>query len=328
MAFTPGRGGSRGGSRGRGGSGGFSRGRGGGSRGGASRGGFSRGGRGGGDRGGGRGGPRGRGGKRPVFDSARLAQQKEEEENQRSDSESASEEEDEAPSSEEESSDSDDEPLPTVRPYSALIQSLTADTGPQAKRRKLEHTPVSKVEEVKEDKEEESDAVVDDADEVEEEEEGPDVATEGLLNDDDDDEQDASDPFEAHFADPDNNILSQRLEAIQKKEGKTEKSILPNVGKAVICVPTSDTSLATLGAISSHCDLKLKQKLTGVISKQRPTFDDLEKTIATHMFGYQDILYCERKPSNSENLRRLACLHAVNHVFKLVLSHAIMKTRN
>lgn len=323
MAFTPGRGGSRGGSRGRGSSGGFSRGRGGGSRGGASRGGFSRGGRGGGDR--------GRGGKRPVFDSARLAQQKEEEENQRSDSESASEEEEEAPPSEEESSDSDDEPLPNVRPYSALIQSLTADAGPQAKRRKLDHAPVPKVEEVKEDAEEDSEAPVEDADEVEEEEEGPDVAIDGLLNDDDDEEEDSSDPFEAHFADPDNNILSQRLEAIQKKQWVTEKSILPNVGKAIICVPTTDkvvSSVAVPSPILSHSDLKLKQKLTGVISKQRPTFDDLEKTIATHMFGYQDILYCERKPTNAENLRRLACLHAVNHVFKLEFSLRINKKPN
>jgi U3 small nucleolar RNA-associated protein 25 len=68
--------------------------------------------------------------------------------------------------------------------------------------------------------------------------------------------------------------------------------------------------------MSGPAELKLKQKLAGVISKQLVEFDGLEKYIAPSIFNYQDILYCERRPTNSEILRRLVCLHVINHIFK------------
>jgi U3 small nucleolar RNA-associated protein 25 len=223
--------------------------------------------------------------------------------------------------SEDDSSDEDDaEPLLAVRSYSALMQSLTADSAPQAKRRKLEHPQEStKVKKVPDSDSEDLNDQAGNADVVEEEEEeGPETATDGLLEDEDDDSEDASDPFEAHFANPEENILSKRLKALQLNQWTTQKTVLPKVGKAVTSLPQTDD--AKIGAVpatvSGPGDLKLKQKLAGVISKQRPNFDPLEKSMATYMFNYQDILYCERSPVNSESLRRLACLHAVNHVFK------------
>jgi U3 small nucleolar RNA-associated protein 25 len=83
-------------------------------------------------------------------------------------------------------------------------------------------------------------------------------------------------------------------------------------------LPQTDVASGVVvpASISGPRDLKLKQKLAGVISKQIPNFEPLEKSIAGYMFNYQDILYCERNPTNSDSLRRLACLHAVNHVFK------------
>ncbi|TVY20352.1 U3 small nucleolar RNA-associated protein 25 [Lachnellula arida] len=301
MAFH----GTRGGSRGRGSGSGAPRGRGG-----------ARGGSRGGARGGPRGGARGRGGfrggKRPIFDSARVAQQKERDD-QKSDSESPSEVEEEI-ESEDDSSDEDMEPVPTVRSYSALMQSLTADSVPQAKRRKLEHP--TEVKEVPGSDSEDLEDQTRDADVVVEAEEGPETATDGLLEEENDDE-DASDPFETHFANPEDNFLSKRLKALQLNQWTTQKTLLPKFGKAVISLPqTDDTKTGMIHTVSGPGDLKLKQKLAAVISKQRPTFDPLEKSIAAYMFNYQDILYCERSPINSESLRRLACLHAVNHVFK------------
>lgn len=289
-------------------------------------------------RGGARGGSRGRGGfrggKRPIFDSARVAQKKEEyedsnskagtllteyrEENEKSESESPSEAE-EQPESEEDSSDEDDEPLPAVRSYSALMQSLTADSAPQAKRRKLEHPdePSKKRKMLDSDSELEPQEEGN-ADLVEEDEEGPETAAEELSEDEDEDSEDASDSFEAHFADPEENVLSKRLKALQLNHWITQKTILPKVGKAVASFPQIDDvkTEAVPPIVSGPGDLKLKQKLAGVISKQTSTFDSLESSIAGYMFNYQDILYCERSPVNSESLRRLACLHAVNHVFK------------
>ncbi|KAF4628077.1 hypothetical protein G7Y89_g10068 [Cudoniella acicularis] len=221
--------------------------------------------------------------------------------------------------SEDESTDEEEEALPTVRSYSALMQSLIVDSAPQPKRRKLDHPQKSEITEKDvESSSERSDKLVDDAEEAEEEE-GPETATDGLLQDDEDEPGDASDPFEAHFANPEDNVLSKRLKGLNANQWTTQKIALPKVGKAVLGIPTttSDAKIPITSAkVSGPSDLKLKQKLAGVISKQNPVFNDLEKYIATHIFNYQDILYCERKPSNSEKLRCLACLHAVNHVFK------------
>lgn len=290
-------------------------------------------------RGGARGGNRGRGGfrggKRPIFDSARVAaHQKEEydnflsnhisetqliddrEEQQKSESENPSDVEAEL-ESDSDSSDEEDAPLPATHSYAALMQSLASESAPQPKRRKLEHPTESS--EAKESPASDFDVVEqgEDADVVDEEEEGPETAIDGLLEDSDD-EEDASDPFEAHFADPEDNLLAKRLKAVQANSWITTKTVLPKFGKVVMNLPQTDvvSDVAVPPAILGPHNLKLKQKLAGVISKQKPNFDPLERSIAAYMFNYQDILYCERDPVNSDSLRRLACLHAVNHVFK------------
>ncbi|KAL2071587.1 hypothetical protein VTL71DRAFT_12822 [Oculimacula yallundae] len=285
-----------------------------------------RGGRGGGFRG--RGGPRGggsgargsssrgrggfRGGRgKPIFDSQRLAQQKEAEDAENSDSEVSSEEED---VSEVESSDEEDEPAPVVRSYASLMQGFTTEAAPQAKRRKLEH--VSQPLPIDEDEEQDLNANLDDDDQVEEPEEGPETAIEGILEDEDEFEY-SSDPFEAHFAVPDDNVLARRLKALELNQWSTQKILNPILGKAVVGLPEKEESkTATPATISSSGDLKLKQKLAKAMAEQKPTFDPLEKAIAPLIFGYQDVFYCERNTTKSESLRRLTCLHAVNHVFK------------
>ncbi|KAH6713106.1 U3 small nucleolar RNA-associated protein 25 [Leptodontidium sp. MPI-SDFR-AT-0119] len=308
MAFH----GSRGSSRGRGSGSSGPRG----GRGGTSSGGFR-------GRGGSRGGPgsrgsssRGRGGFRggrgkPIFDSQRLAQQKEAEDAENSASEASSEEQE---VSEAESSDEEDEPVPVVRSYASLMQSFAAEAAPQAKRRKIDHVPAPM--QPDEDAEENLDAKIDDADRVEEPEEGPETATDGVFEDEDDSE-DSSDPFEAHFATPDDNVLAQRLKALELNQWTTQKISLPKLGKAVISLPEKEESkIAVPLAIAGPSELKLKQKLAKVMVDQKPTFDSLEKSIAPLIFGYQDLFYCERNTARSDSLRRLTCLHAINHVFK------------
>jgi U3 small nucleolar RNA-associated protein 25 len=203
-----------------------------------------------------------------------------------------------------------------VRSYAALMQSFAADVGPQAKRRKLDPAPDSKSAKIVE--EEDSEAAAEDADEVVELEEGPETATDGLLEEDEDALQDASDPFEAHFADQDDNVLSRRLKSIEQTQWSTQKVLIPKFGKVVTSIPETEDTKSSIGLklISGPGELKLKQKLAAVMSKQRPRFNDLEKYLAPAIFSYQDVLYSERRPTNSESLRRMACLHAVNHVFK------------
>ena len=213
-------------------------------------------------------------------------------------------------------SSEDEEPLPVVRSYAVLMESFTAGVRPQAKRRKIDQAPESRP--TKAGQEEDFGAGIEDADEVQEPEEGPETAIDGLLEEDEDDLEDASDPFEAHFADPDNNVLSRRLKSLDKNLWTTQKLSLPKFGKVTMSFPGDEDNGSSTGLkpISGPAELKLKQKLAGFMSKERPEFDEVEKYIAPAIFSYQDVLYCERRPTNSESLRRLACLHAINHVFK------------
>ncbi|KAH7350866.1 U3 small nucleolar RNA-associated protein 25 [Rhexocercosporidium sp. MPI-PUGE-AT-0058] len=308
MAFRGSRGSSRGrgsassgprGGRGGTSSGGF-RGRGG-SRGGyASRGSSSR----------GRGGFRGGRGK-PIFDSQRLTQQEEAEDAENSESEVSSEDEE---GSEPESSDEEEEPAAVVRSYASLMQSFATEAAPQAKRRKLDHVPEPM--QLDEADEENLDANAEDADQVEEPEEGPETAIDGVLEDEDEPE-DSSDPFEVHFAAPDDNILARRLKALELNQWTTQKTILPKLGKALISSPgTEEIKMAMPATVAGPGELKLKRKLAKAMVDQKPTFDPLEKAIAPLIFGYQDLFYCERNTARSKSLRRLTCLHAINHVFK------------
>lgn len=228
-------------------------------------------------------------------------------------------------SDDESSDDEDQESLPAVRSYAALMQSFTSESGPQAKRRKLDQAPDSKS--AKATEEDDLDLVPDDVDDVEEPEEGPETATDGLLEEYEEVLEDSSDPFEVHFADPDNNVLSERLKSLEQNQWASQKTSILKFGKMLISIPQKEDPKTNPSA-SGPDELKLKQKLASVMSKKRPEFDDLEKNIAPSIFGYQDVLYCERSPTNSETLRRLACLHAVNHVFKLVLTPCKLNSTN
>lgn len=193
------------------------------------------------------------------------------------------------------------------------MQSFAAEAAPQAKRRKLDHAP--KPVQVDDD-DEDVDAKIEDADQVEEPEEGPETATEGVREDENETE-DSSDPFEAHFAAPDDNTLTRRLKALELNQWTTQKMFIPELGKVMVSLPGNEESKAAVpSTVAGPAELKLKQKLAEAMSKQKSKFDPLEKSFAPLIFGYQDVFYSERNTAKSDSLRRLACLHAINHVFK------------
>ncbi|KAI1773500.1 DUF1253-domain-containing protein [Hypoxylon cercidicola] len=268
--------------------------------------------------------PRGRGGKprgnrsygrAPRFDNARVADidevEREASEEEKPPSEEVSE--DDASGSE------DEEEQANTRPYLALMQSLSKGSAPQAKRRKLDHQPTEDKSSAK--PEQEDVAIVDedeerDIDHVEEPEEGPE--TEIVADDDDDDDiPDSSDPFETHFVNPDQDLLQKRLKGIQANEwiqSHTEQ----NGWRLIRNLPGKDPSGSTTlpGPIPGPSSLNLKSRLAETASRKRPTFDKLEQVLYPLTFAYNDLLFCARTTKNAENLRRMACLHSVNHVFK------------
>ncbi|KAI8966593.1 DUF1253-domain-containing protein [Daldinia sp. FL1419] len=304
-------------------------------RGGARRGGAPRGRGGFRGRGGGRGGARGgaRGGKSngqrsfgggPKFDSARIVES-EDSEDEVSEKEQILSDDD---ASEEEGSESEDEQeQATSRPYFALIQSLSKQSSaPSAKRRKLD-TQAEEARPSKKSKQEEKQetAVADgdnegeyeerDVDHVEEAEGEPE--NEDESDDDDDDIPDSSDPFETHFVNPDQGEVQKRLKAIEKNEYSQSHSE-QNGWRLIRNLPgKGSTQPAPLPApIQEPSSLKLKNRLAETVNRKYPTFDKLEQVLYPLTFAYHDMLFCGRTAKNAEKLRRMACLHSINHVFK------------
>ncbi len=64
--------------------------------------------------------------------------------------------------------------------------------------------------------------------------------------------------------------------------------------------------------------LKLKRRLIGPAKSLMAQLNTVEGAIAPYVASYHDILFCHRSYENAESLRRLTCLHALNHVFKYV----------
>ena len=211
------------------------------------------------------------------------------------------------------------------RPYLALIKSFTENPANNAKRRKLGHpqtvaelpsTQDMAAPEDEVDVEEEVDADLGDKPEEELEDGSVDEISE------DEDQADESDPFETHFASPKEDEVSKKIQAIERNEWTSSKRV-SQTSRIVFSQPRvgEDVKAPTPVLFSGPSDLKLKQKLQDSIASLRPKFDSVEQMVAPLLFQYYDTLFFDRNVANAESLRRLACIHAVNHVFKYEALH-------
>ncbi|KAK6435438.1 rRNA-binding ribosome biosynthesis protein utp25 [Oleoguttula sp. CCFEE 5521] len=259
-----------------------------------------------------------------------------------SDEESADEEDDEvdqSDGSENEASDVDDDevPIPSAQAYSTLLASfkpmLNGNERPN-KRRKLELAPsagrnVENGTAASTGSPDGSDAEpgleVDGESDAEDTTTGMDEAEgqhrEADKGDDADDDLDEDtsvlDPFEVHFANPDDNELTSRLRDAQAGKWKVEKHRVYRDGLLSVAFPDCVSSAAVVvGRHMSVSDLPLKQKLVDTARKHLGKFDDIQRVILPHLFEYRDLLISDRTPSNAGGLRNLACVHALNHVLK------------
>ncbi|KAK4144180.1 uncharacterized protein C8A04DRAFT_36832 [Dichotomopilus funicola] len=293
----------------------------GGFRGGSGRGGPSR----GGSRGRGSFRGRGRGRARSVaqpprsarFDDKRLASKDESD----SESDGQSPFEDELEGMDVDSDESEDEEdAKAGQPYASLMRSLV-ESAPKAKRRKLDHADNESakpeaVSQAGDDGDENDDADVErDVDRVEDlEEEADDAAPEDLFDVDDD--LDSSDPFEMHFSDPKAEELQPRVTAIQQSKWRTERIATDSTRVFLSTPDTGDTTGKSLPApVTGIADLKLKKRLQEAMEPKHAKFDQVEQTIAPLLFNYQDLLYCNRTVAGAQSIRRMASLHALNHIF-------------
>lgn len=240
------------------------------------------------------------------------------------------------------SDEEDEEAAPGVKAYQALMQSLDAggaeeeDGERKRKRRKIEKERTVVAERPSEDgvetEESESDASLESDAGVEVEADKEDGSSDDddigeaskngyghgeAIGDEDDDQEDASDPYESHFASTDEKEMDNCIQSIKANEWRTEKQAVPKVGSFTLYAPKSSTgSTIRQPTIKTSDDLGLKKRVADNARKHLPSFDDTQQSIAPYVFNYTDVLYTARTPNNAESLRSLACLHALNHVLK------------
>lgn len=286
----------------------MARGRGGSFRGSGNRGGRGAGGRGRGTGGRGRGKPTARWGPNRQFDSTRLDQQ----EDSDSDSEDADSAVDEESSSEEEASDQDDEREAPAKAYMALLQGFSDTAVPTAKRRKLGHERSTSASEHAASKELVTGDGEPDLDAVEGGDD-LDAGVEEQPESDSEDDEDLSDPFDLHFAHPDEKTSAERIKVAKAGEWTTTRAMV-KPWRATFQHPEPELTIpppaADLGSF------KLKQKLTETAKKKLGKFGDPEKSLAPLLFSYRDVLHCDRTVRNAQSTRQLVCLHALNHILK------------
>ncbi|KAK4449092.1 hypothetical protein QBC34DRAFT_405885 [Podospora aff. communis PSN243] len=223
-----------------------------------------------------------------------------------------------------EDEEEDDQTVLSGKPYFSLMKSLAESAPHKAKRRKLAHDPSEDIqppapEAVPEDTtmdDAEGNEAPEDVDAVDEPEEDPTNAPpEDLL--DDDEEVDAEDPFETHFAEPKEKVLEPKLKAIKDGKWRTERASLKTT-RVLLNVPDAEQSenQPLPKPITGISELNLKKKLKESMEQKHAKFGAVEQTIAPYLFNYHDLLYCNRTVSGAQGVRRMACLHALNHVFK------------
>ena len=203
---------------------------------------------------------------------------------------------------------SDDEVTPgnTAKPYSALLQSLSTESGePLRKKRRVEKVDVSPETVMPEDE-------VDMVEESEDMEElgVDDVEVDGLEDD--------YDPFTKHFARHESTELSQGIEDVKNDDWASKMSDSKREGGYIIKVPQSSSSVLAhgLSIVPNTKDLWLKQKLQGSAMRSLPSLDKITGMVASSVFKYRDVLFPQRTLKNAETLRKLTSLHVLNHIIK------------
>lgn len=192
------------------------------------------------------------------------------------------------------------------------MQSLASSNPPQAKRRKIEQTDEPNEATTEPTAEERDQLNQDEVDESEEEQEDEILPGAG---DDDSDEEDDSDPFDNHFAHPDESASAVAVSAAKQNKWETKRMIMGPL-RATVQFPSVGSDFKAPSSVSSVDDMRLKQKLHQEVGKKLAKLDSTEQALASLLFNYKDVLHCNRTVATSQRLLRLTCMHALNHIFK------------
>ncbi|PHH89114.1 hypothetical protein CDD83_6625 [Cordyceps sp. RAO-2017] len=203
-------------------------------------------------------------------------------------------------------------------PYMTLMQSLSESSDRKAKRRKLDH-PASTSPPRQAGQGDGDEETPEDIDQVDEEEEDKDAEAEPEEKPEEDsdseDEGPSTDPFDVHFAHPDEATVAKAVQAVKQGQWATKRELIPPL-RATLMSPGLESNFDAPSPAVQLDESMLKQKLRETAGKKMSKLNASQGALAPLLFGYRDVLHCDRTVENSGGLRHLVCLHALNHVFK------------
>ena len=130
-------------------------------------------------------------------------------------------------------------------------------------------------------------------------------------------EADLTDSFESHFANPDTQILSTRLQAIKEQKWVSKSTTTSQGLKQQYSIPTSGTDVSQeVPVLRAFDSLKIKRRLVASGQNIWSDFDATDRELASSVFAYRDVLFGSRTIENITRSRDVVVLHALNHVFK------------
>ncbi|PHH80816.1 hypothetical protein CDD80_6906 [Ophiocordyceps camponoti-rufipedis] len=192
-------------------------------------------------------------------------------------------------------SDDEDEKQP-LHPYQTLLQSFH-DAAPKAKRRKLEHenTPENSYKSPlpQDEQASESEKEHEDVDHAEEEEEDDGIDAEPHDVSDSEDEDDSADPFDVHFARPDEKSVKKDVEAVTQGQWATKRALIQPL-RATLSSPGPEVRLVAPTPIDQPDSLRLKQKLKQTAANHLGKLEEGLRVLAPLLFEYRDVLHCDR----------------------------------
>lgn len=205
------------------------------------------------------------------------------------------------------------------------MRSFHGSEEPQVKRRKTQHSDaaISHSDRGLQEQAEVGEGAVELEDVDEAEEDGGDEDEEALsvLDGEDDGDSDsdngeaAADPFDLHFAHPNESDVARAVKNIKDGDWSSQR-VMAQPLRATLLSPGSGSHMQTPPPTPDLASLRLKQKLQAPARKMMSTLTDMQRAFMPYLFDYRDVLYCGRTVENSEAIRQSVCLHALNHVFK------------
>ncbi|MCJ1403468.1 rRNA-binding ribosome biosynthesis protein utp25 [Xylographa trunciseda] len=159
-----------------------------------------------------------------------------------------------------------------------------------------------------------------DPDFVEEAEEAGNISADGLDDDDifEPEDDDSHDYFHKHFTAVDEKALVLCTKDTADLSWITRRSVVQPVWKLS---SASYKSLSIVPELTTKTmfttkDFQLKHRLQTRAKQAIPSMNGLNGILASSIFKYQDLLFCDRLPTVASDIRTLTCLHALNHIFK------------